>query len=118
MQLEFTLNFEGKPDKDLEVVAYLFDRRGDLLASAPLKNGHVQFRLKEGTPGRLLLGPPAVREPGGTLAAGWLERRRAYEPNGRSTRRLPSTSWRRFPSSTGNGGGCAPAACAGAWSGR
>lgn len=80
MQLEFTLNFEGKPDKDLEVVAYLFDRRGDLLASAPLKNGHVQFRLKEGTPGRLLLGPPAVREPGGTPAAGWLERRRAYEP--------------------------------------
>lgn len=88
MQLKFSVSFEGKPDKELDVVAYLFDHRGDALASAPLKNGQIQFKVKDGdhAPMRLMLGPPAPEarsKRDKLLSIESLERRRAYEPQWR-----------------------------------
>ena len=42
---DFKIGFEGSPDKGLNVVAYAFDRQGNLLASSPLKDGLVQLPL-------------------------------------------------------------------------
>jgi hypothetical protein len=84
-QLRFTVGFDKKPETEVEVVAYAFERGGRLLASAPVKAGQVELPLLEavaaGRGVRLLLAPPFApegekREP--TPAD--LEQMHAYEP--------------------------------------
>lgn len=85
MSLKLTIGFEGKPDKEINVVAYAFDHRGALIASAPVKNGQAQFKIKDDTqrPSRLFFAPPPApeqikRDNIPTLEE--MERLRAYEP--------------------------------------
>ena len=56
---EFKIGFEGSPDKGLNVVAYAFDRQGNLLASRPLKDGYVQLPLSldQARTARIFFGP-------------------------------------------------------------
>ena len=45
--LHFKMSFEGKPEKTIEIVAYAFDRQGNLLAAAPVKDDSVQLTLTQ-----------------------------------------------------------------------
>ena len=108
MQIKFSVGFEGKPDKALNVSAYLFNHRGDLVASAPLKNGQVQLKIgdDEYPPMRLLFGPPIAARETREKAPGieTLERRGAYEPQWLFERKkveyelapIPEFHWRRW----------------------
>ncbi|QOJ23397.1 MAG: hypothetical protein HRU78_06780 [Gammaproteobacteria bacterium] len=84
MLLKFTSGFEGKPETELTVVAYVFDQRGALIASAPVKKNQVQIEIKEDVqrPARLFFASPspsldASRDKSVTLDD--MERIRAYE---------------------------------------
>jgi hypothetical protein len=54
------VGFEGQPDEDVQVVAYAFDRQGNLLASAPVEDGlaHLALEEKQARRARIFLGPP------------------------------------------------------------
>lgn len=43
----FRIGFQGKPDTAIDATAYLFNRAGALIASAPLKNGTAAFPVSE-----------------------------------------------------------------------
>ena len=85
MLLKFTSGFEGRPETELTVVAYVFDQRGVLLASAPVKKNQVQIEIKDDgqRPSRLFFASPSPssstnRDKSITLDD--MERLRAYEP--------------------------------------
>jgi len=82
--LRFKVAFEGQPEKKVEVMAYAFDRRGDFLASAPVKDGKVYLELSDEQAKRahVFFGPPP---PEGTPeeqtpTPELMERWHAYEP--------------------------------------
>ena len=53
-----SIDFEGKPDKPIDVAAYLFDAVGQLLASEPIRNGKATLAPAQvGRSARLLIGP-------------------------------------------------------------
>jgi hypothetical protein len=56
---QFKIGFEGSPDKELNVIAYAFDRQGNLLASSPLKEGTAALPLSQdqARTARLFFGP-------------------------------------------------------------
>jgi hypothetical protein len=64
--LEFKTGFEGQPDKSLNVVAYVFDRQGTLLASKPLQGESVQLDLNpaQARTARIFFGPEHPRTKG------------------------------------------------------
>ena len=76
------IQFEGTPEKPIETEAYLFDRVGAFLASAPFSKGQAQFALDQvPKDARLFVGPTqaALQRPGKpTLAT--MERLNAFEP--------------------------------------
>lgn len=85
MLLKFTSGFEGKPETELTIVAYVFDQRGTLIASAPVKKNQVQIEIKDDgqRPSRLFFASPSPsvqtsRDKSITLDD--MERLRAYEP--------------------------------------
>jgi len=83
MLLKFTTGFEGKPEKEMTIVAYVFDHRGTLITSATVKKGEVQLEIKndEQRPGRLFFAAPSPslnRDKPITLND--MERLQAYEP--------------------------------------
>jgi len=81
MNIEITISLDGKPDKDLSIVAYAFDQKGLLIASAPLKGRQVQLKIKEDhVPARVLFAPPPVEKRTETPTIEALERLHAYEP--------------------------------------
>jgi len=45
--LQLKIALEGKPDSPIDVKAYAFDSRGNLLASAPLKDGQAGLDLTD-----------------------------------------------------------------------
>jgi len=76
------IQFEGTPEKAIEIEAYLFDRAGALLASAPFGKGQAQFALDQVPKGaRLFIGPSqaALQRPGKPSLA-MMQRLDAYEP--------------------------------------
>jgi hypothetical protein len=80
----FKAGFEGKPDKPLVVVAYMFDRKGRLYATSPVKDGQAQFQIeKKQLKGvRLFFGPELPKERYGTKqpTLETMARLQAYEP--------------------------------------
>lgn len=60
----FKIGFEGKPEKPIETVAYLFGRAGRLLATSPLRGGQAEFKLSEDDVkrARVFLGPAVAKE--------------------------------------------------------
>ena len=85
MLLKFTSGFEGKPETELTIVAYVFDQRGTLIASTPVKRNQAQIEIKdEGQrPSRLFFASPSPssqtsRDKSITLDD--MERLHAYEP--------------------------------------
>lgn len=78
------VDFEGRPDKPIPITAYLFDRAGALLGSAPVENGKAQLSVERVAKGaRLLIGPSfdGKREALPSLHA--LEQMDAFEPQWR-----------------------------------
>lgn len=81
MKIVITIGLDGKPDKNLDIVAYAFDHGGSLIASAPLKGQQVQLKSKDNNmPTRILFAPPLSNKRMQTPSIGELERLRAYEP--------------------------------------
>lgn len=76
------IQFEGQPDKPIEIDAFLFDRTGNLVASAPFEKGQAQFALERAPIGaRLFVGPSlgeTQRE--GPPSLSTMERLNAFEP--------------------------------------
>jgi hypothetical protein len=81
----FKIGFEGKPDKTIEAMAYLFARGSRLLAAAPLKDGQAQFAIGETElkGARLFIGPVLPPERYGTRppTPESMIRVQAYEPS-------------------------------------
>src|SRR5512136_1784541 len=81
--LTFTVPFEGKPDKSIEMAMYAFSREGELLASAPVRNGEAKLSLSEAESkfARLMIAPPRPQSPGEKMVTpDMLDRMRAYQP--------------------------------------
>ena len=79
--LQLKVPFEGKPDKEIQPTAYVFDRSGAFVTSAPLKEGQVQLNISEAQVRgvRLFFGPSIEgRRLQPTLDL--MERLHAYEP--------------------------------------
>ncbi len=78
--LRFTIEFDEKPDSPIDVMAYAFDPRGKMLASAALKEGRVELPLDPAALRgvRLYLAPPPTEDRAPTLAE--LEQMHAYRP--------------------------------------
>lgn len=82
--LVFHIPFEGEPDKELDVMAYAFDRRGRLLASSPFKVTAERVRLpldeEEARHARIFFGPmPAEERPREDITLETMEKYQAYE---------------------------------------
>lgn len=89
-RLEFTVSLAGKPDQDLNITAYAFDRRGRLLNTAPVslegRDGRFALDLpaKTAPQARIFLAPTPTKEqrnPRITLEQ--MQRWQAYEPTWR-----------------------------------
>jgi hypothetical protein len=81
--LTFTVPFEGKPDKPIEMAIYAFSREGELLATAPVRDGKAKLSLPDAEVKfvRLMIAPPRPQSPGEkTLTPDELDRMRAYQP--------------------------------------
>lgn len=64
-KLQLKVGFEGKPEKELEVTAFVFDRAGELVASAPVRGGKADLVLPAGEHRpQIVLGPSALAEDG------------------------------------------------------
>ena len=79
---QFRIAFDGAPQKPVNVVAYVFDQKGDLLASVPVKDG-----LADRTPSpealrhaRVFFGPAVPEERDQKITLDAMARLKAYEP--------------------------------------
>src|SRR5690349_4490031 len=80
-ELQFTISFEDQPEQPIELVAYAFDRGGELIAAAPVKEGRASLQLDERQlkHARIFFAPaPEGRDQKPTIED--MERLRAYEP--------------------------------------
>lgn len=82
MPFAVDIKFEGAPEKPIEIEAYLFDRGGAFLASAPFVKGQARFALDiNPKDARLFVGPQrAALQRAGTPSLAMMERLDAYEP--------------------------------------
>lgn len=80
MKLELSVEFEEQPEQPVELSVYAFDRKGRLLAQAPLRKGRGVIETEEirGERPRLLIAPTQPDEKEPRLAD--LLKRHAYEP--------------------------------------
>lgn len=80
--LQLEVSFDKKPEKEIKVIAYAFDRSGTLLGQAPLKDGHAKVPIPEGQERRVRVffarAPIEGKKQEPTLRS--MERSRAYEP--------------------------------------
>jgi hypothetical protein len=80
--LQLEVPFETKPEEEVNVIAYVFDRGGKLLGQAPLKDGVAAVEVPEGQERRVRVflapAPASAKEQVPTLEM--MERLRAYEP--------------------------------------
>jgi len=80
-ELQFITSFEDQPEQPIDLVAYAFDRSGELIAMAPVKEGRAYFKLdaRQLKHARIFFAPaPEGREQKPMLED--MERLRAYEP--------------------------------------
>lgn len=80
--LQLEVSFEKKPEQEIKVIAYTFDRSGNLIGQAPLENGRAKVPVVEGQERRVRIflapAPPEGKEQAPTLET--MERLHAYEP--------------------------------------
>jgi len=80
----FKIGYEGKPDKAIETTAYLFDRRGSVIATSQLKDGQAEFKVSEDEikRARLMFGPTLQKDRVGARkpTAEMMGRLQVYEP--------------------------------------
>ncbi|MGH9157092.1 MAG: hypothetical protein ACRD1K_14920 [Acidimicrobiales bacterium] len=79
-KLQLKVGFEGKPDPDLEVSAFVFDGAGQLVTSAPVRRGAADLVLPDDlSRPQVLIAPSEVAEDG-PPSLDRLHRIGAYEP--------------------------------------
>lgn len=78
--IQIKVEFAGQPDEKIEVMAYAFNSRGQLLDQATLKNGLVELKItpKAARGARILIGPPPKERQAANIEQ--LRRQGAYEP--------------------------------------
>ena len=101
------IQFEGTPEKPIDIEAYLFDRAGAFLASAPFSKGQAQFTLDQvPKDARLLVGPTrAALQRVGEPSLAMMQRLDAYEPGWNydpgieiyELRQIPDYYWPHWP---------------------
>ena len=82
-QITFKVGMEGDPPQPSDITGYLFDAEGIVVATAPLLEGTVQFKVADNllSKARLFIGPKISEEKlPEKLATEKLERLHAYEP--------------------------------------
>ena len=105
--VSFRIGTEGKPDKPIDATLYAFDANGELIGSAPVREGTVQldvkpFRLRRA---RLFVAPTLPEGRAERLTIKTLERLKAYEPSWRFERGrrqyellpIPEALWPYWP---------------------
>lgn len=81
--LQVKVPFDGKPEKEIPVTAYAFDKQGKLLATAPVASGQAKLGLsaQQAATARIIVAPArpegAGKEPPSLQS---LQRLHAYEP--------------------------------------
>ncbi len=77
--VKFIIPFEGKPNSEVEVVAYAFDHKGVLIDSAAVKNGEVVLNLpaRQARHTRLMFAPSIRRQ---LITPEVVRNMSAYEP--------------------------------------
>ena len=79
--MKFTVEFDQKPDKPIDVVAYAFDNQGKLLALAAVKEGQVELPLDPANlRGLRLFFAPHLEDERKTPTLADMGRLKAYEP--------------------------------------
>ncbi|HOW65979.1 MAG TPA: hypothetical protein P5186_16405 [Candidatus Paceibacterota bacterium] len=79
--LLFKIGFEGQPDKDVVVTAFAFNRKGEMIGSAPLKGGEAQLSLSsaQAATARVFFAPVLQGKRRQTPTINLMERLHAYE---------------------------------------
>lgn len=88
-RIRFGVEFDGKPDGDIQLTAYAFDGRGTFLGAAPVRQGVAELGLRgeAAASARIFFGPQLRdQEAKPTIEA--MERIAAYEPAWRFDPRL------------------------------
>src|SRR3954453_11787687 len=81
-ELQFITSFEDQPEKPIELVAYAFDRSGELIAATPVKEGRAFFNLdkRQLKHARIFFAPATESNRDQKPMIEDMERLRAYEP--------------------------------------
>ena len=81
-KIQFQVPFETPPERPIELAAYVTDRSGTVVASAPIKEGRFELDLDEVRAHDLSLSIAPVRKDLGDRlpTKGQLERLQAYNP--------------------------------------
>ena len=112
-KLHFAVEFDQKPDREVSVMAYAFDREGKLLDQAPVRDGQVELAMAPGAArsARIFFAPadPAHKEEEVTLSD--MERLNAHQPPWRFDPEQKVTSHCRSRRRSGSGGCCAGVRC-------
>lgn len=79
--LRFKVSLEGKPEKKFDMFAYAFDRRGNLLASGPVKEGqaHLDLNDDQAKHARVFIGPDIREKRISPPTVEMMKRKQAYE---------------------------------------
>ncbi|MEE9555504.1 MAG: hypothetical protein V3W18_14555 [candidate division Zixibacteria bacterium] len=79
--LRFKVSLEGKPEKKFDMFAFAFDRRGNLLASGPVKEGqaHLDLQDDQAKHARIFIGPDIREKRISAPTVEMMKRKHAYE---------------------------------------
>ena len=101
-KLVFKVAPEGRPTSPLEVVGYLFDARGALIASAPVTDGQLTFDVDSRRLARASLHLAPKKADVGRPSIAAMRRLNAYSPaiplrpGAAIAVRIPEDLWRRW----------------------
>ncbi len=106
MPFQITVGFDEKPEQPLDLVAYLFDRDGKLLETAPLREGKGAFKAEaaRAARGRLAVLPAPTDDRPAPKTLAEARKLDAYEPVTRIDPKarlveplpIPADIWRRW----------------------
>ncbi|MFN8444441.1 MAG: hypothetical protein U0175_26895, partial [Caldilineaceae bacterium] len=82
IEIQFRAAFDGKPEESLDVNLYAFDRQGELIAAAPMKEGAATLALDEARlkGARIFIAPALPEEKKMQPTLELMEKLQAYEP--------------------------------------
>ena len=85
LKLRFAVEFDEKPDRDVPMIAYAFDRTGRLLDKAPVREGQAELTMPPAAASgaRIFFAPTARADEQQEVTLADIERLHAYQPQWR-----------------------------------